>query len=147
MSSFVKLAAVFSAGLLAVAAAADKPADDKSKKPDAKASGDKKSKKDKKEKPPVDPNAPPRPLQLPIPNGHDARVLVIPDRDSEGKLKMRYNIGLATKVDDEHVDMDDLRIETFNNEGAQEMTIDLPTATLNLTTSVITAQKRSTIKR
>ena len=61
MSSFVKLVAVCSAGLLATVSAADKTTDDKSKKPATKEAGDKKTKKDKKkEKAPEDPNAPRR---------------------------------------------------------------------------------------
>ena len=151
MSSFIKLVAVLSAGLLATVAAAEKTADGKdakAKKPDTKDAGDKKSKKDKKkDKAAEDPNAPPKPIDVPIPNGHDAKVMNIPYRDADGNLKMRFIIGVATKTDDTHVEMTDLQIETFDDNGKHEMGIDLPTSTLDLTTSVITAHKAVTIKR
>lgn len=152
MSSFVKPAALLLAGLLATAVAAEKPADAKPKKSDGKdqpkdEKGDKKKKDKKKDKPAEDPNAPPKAIDVPMPNGRDAKVLNIPYRDGDGKLKMRFIIGVATKVDDNHVDMSDLQIETFDDDGNHEMNIDLPTSTLDLTTSVITAHKPVTIKR
>jgi len=148
MRLFVKPAAIVFAGLLVAAAAAEKTEDAKPKKADTKESAEKKPKRDKKkQKPPEDPNAPPKAIDVPMPNGHDAKVLNIPYRDGEGKLKMRFIIGVATKVDDNHVDMADLQIETFDDEGNHEMKIDLPTSTLDLTTSVITAHKPVTIKR
>jgi hypothetical protein len=149
MSLFVKLAAIVFAGSLVTAGAAEKSEDAKPKRTDSKESGEKKKDKKgkKKDKPPEDPNAPPKAIEVPMPNGHDAKVLNIPYRDSDGKLKMRFIIGVATKVDDTHVDMSDLQIETFDEEGNHEMKIDLPTSTLDLTTSVITAHKPVTIKR
>jgi len=154
MSSFVKLVAVLSAGLLAAVAAADtKTADDKSKKADStpapKGATDKKGKKDKKTdaKPAEDPNAPPKPIQVPIPNGHDAKVLTIPYRDTDGKLKMRFSIGVATKIDENHMDMEQTQVETFNDDGEHEMYIDLPKSTLELATWDVTAHQAVTIKR
>jgi hypothetical protein len=39
---------------------------------------------------------------------------------------MTFNIGVATRVDDDHVRMADLQIETFDDAGASEMLIQLP---------------------
>lgn len=155
MSSFAKLAAVLSAGLLATVAAADtKAVDDKSKKPDStpspKEGTDKKGKKDKKKevvKTPEDPNAPQKPIQVPIPNGHDAVGLKIPYRDAAGNLKMRFTIGVATKVDENHMDLAQTQVETFNDQGEHEMDIDLPKSTLELATWDLTAHQAVTIKR
>jgi hypothetical protein len=148
MSSFVKLVAVFVAGLLSTGVAAEKPADDKSKKPETKESGDKKSKKDKKKgEKPVDPDAPAKVIDVPVPKGHDAKGLKIPYFNGDGKLTMTFNIGVASRIDDTHIQMADLQVETFDDDGAREMAMDLPTSVLDLTTSVITAQKQVTIKR
>jgi hypothetical protein len=147
MSSFVKLVALFSCGLLATAAAAEKPAGDKSKKSSAKETAGKKDRKDKKPgKTDADPNAP-KPIEVPMPNGRDAKGLKIPYRDEDGKLKMRFDIGVAKKIDDNTVEMSDLQIQTFDDEGEHEMTIDLPTSTLDLTTSVLTTYQAVSIKR
>lgn len=147
MSSFVKLVAVFSAVVLATANAAEKPADEKSKKPVSKQEGAKKSKKEKgKEEKPAE-AAEPKPIDVPMPNGRDAKGLKIPYRDEAGKLQMRFDIGVAKRIDDNHIEMSLLKVETFDAEGASEMVMDLPTSVLDLTTSVITAHEPVTIKR
>jgi hypothetical protein len=146
MSSFVKLVALLSCGLLATAAGAEKPEGDKSKKSSTKEAASKKGKDKKPEKKGEDPNAP-KPIEVPMPNGRDAKGLKIPYRDEDGKLKMRFDIGVARKIDDNTVEMSDLQIQTYDDEGEHEMTIDLPTSTLDLTTSVLTTYKAVTIKR
>jgi len=136
------------AGLLSAGLAAEKSADDKSKKPDSKEAGEKKSKKDKKKKDkPVDENAPPKAIDVPIPNGRDALGLNIPYRDAEGKMQMRFLIGVATKIDETHIQMAQLQVETFDDQGESEMVMDFPASVLDLTTSVLTAQKQVKIKR
>jgi hypothetical protein len=147
MSSFVKLVALFSSGLLATAAAAEKPAGDKSKKPSARESAGKKDRKDKKAEKKGEDSDAPKPIEVPMPNGRDAKGLKIPYRDEDGKLKMRFDIGVAKKIDDNTVEMSDLQIQTYDDEEEHEMTIDLPTSTLDLTTSVLTTYKAVTIKR
>lgn len=148
MSSFAKLAAVLSAALLASTGAAEKAADEKNSKPESKEAAAKKSKRDKrKDKDANDPNAADKPIDLPMPNGRDAKGIKIPYRDSEGKLKMRFDIGVAKKVDDTHVEMSELQIQTYDENEEPDMTIDLPTSTLDLKTSVITAHHPVTIKR
>ncbi len=159
MSSFVKLAAVLSAGLLATLAVAEtnKDPDDKSKTSDSKDSKDssdkdkdKKGKKEKKPKPVVDPNAPPatpRPIQFPISNGHDTKVLNMPYRGPDGKLKMRLNVEISTKVQDETVDMTNAVVETFNEQEEHEMSINMPKSALNLVTWELTAHQAVSIQR
>jgi hypothetical protein len=147
MSSFVKLVAGLSAVLLATAVAAEKADDEKSRKPRDKESGDKKSKKDKGRDQQAEADAPPKAIDVPMPNGRDAIGLNIPYRDEEGKLQMRFIIGVATKIDDTHVRMAQLQVETFDASGESEMIMDFPTSVLDLTTSVLTAQQPVTIKR
>jgi hypothetical protein len=148
MRSFVKLVAVLAVGLVAAAGAfAQKADDDKSKDKDAKESGAKKGKKDKKSNKPADPAAPQKAIDVPVPKGHDAKGLKIPYFGSDGKLQMSFNIGVASRLDDNHMQMTDLQIETFNDDGEHEMAIDLPTSVLDLTTSVISTKKHVTIRR
>lgn len=148
MSSFVKLVTVLSAALFPWGALAEKPADEKAKSATREADGKKKKDKDKKkDKPPVDPNAPAKAIDVPVPKGHDAKGLKIPYFGSDGKLQMNFNIGVASRIDDNHIQMSDLQIETFDDEGQHEMAIDMPTSVMDLTTSVISTQKLVTIKR
>lgn len=156
MSSFAKTLAVALASLLATAIvfAADKAGDAKAKKPESKESADKKGKKEKakeaekaKPKEPEDPNAPPRPFEVPMPNGRDAKGVKLPVRNADGKLTLRYTIGVAKKVDDTHLEMSDLQVETFDENGEHEMTMDLPTSVMDLASWVITAYHPVKIKR
>ena len=128
----------------------DKPKDDP-KKETAK-------KKPKGDKPaatpapaPAPPDGAPKPLaklSIPLPKGQDSTGVKIPYNDRTGKKTMNFNIGVATRVDDDHVNMTKLLIETFNDEtGAREMTIAMPTSALDLNTRIITATAGVTIKR
>ncbi len=143
MSSSAKLVAVFFASLLVTAVAAEKTGGENSKKSGSKEMHDKKEKKGKS---PED-GSEPKSIQVPMPNGRDAKGLKIPYFDSEGKLQMRFDIGVAKRIDDDHVEMSKLQVETFDDAGEREMVMDLPTSVLNLTTSVITADHPVTIKR
>src|SRR5262245_55591291 len=156
MSSFVKTSSVVLAVMAATVllVAADKAGDAKARKPATKESGDKKGKekekqkeneKDKK-KQPDDPESP-RPFDVPLPNGRDAKGIKIPIRNPEGKLTLRYTIGVAKKVDDTHLEMSELQVETFDSNGEHEMTMDLPTSVMDLTTWVITAYQPVKIER
>jgi hypothetical protein len=86
-------------------------------------------------------------ISLPIEEGHDSKGLKIPYFNPEGRLLMNFNIGIATRIDPDHVRMADLSIETFDDEGDSEMTIDLPTSILNLSTRVISTKQHVTIRR
>ena len=152
MRLFRKLIALsfLTAALMAggdLAAAQNDPGKDQ--KAGEKKKKDKERKKDKdggKEKKSPDAESNRREM-IPIPKGHDSKGLKIPYFDSAGKLQMTFNIGVATRLDDSHVRMADLQVETFDDTGASEMFIQLPTSVLNLDTRVISAQTHVTIKR
>ena len=84
---------------------------------------------------------------IPVSAEHPAKGLKIPYFDGEGKLQMIFVIGVATRLDADHIDMADMQVETFDDEQQHEMYIDLPTSVLNLNTSVISTQKRVVIRR
>lgn len=148
MRSFTKLITVLTAGLVACGAFTAARAAEKSKDAAAKEqSGTKKKKKDNKTSKPADPNAPAKAIDVPVPIGHDAKGLKIPYFTTDGKLQMNFNIGVASRIDENHIRMADLQIETFNDQGEHEMAIDLPTSVLDLTTSVISSKQHVTIRR
>ena len=86
-------------------------------------------------------------ISVPVPPGHDAKGLVIPYRDREGKLQMRFTMEIGKRTDLDHMDMTKLLIETFDDEGKEEMTIDLPQSILDLNTRVISTENGVLIKR
>ena len=87
-------------------------------------------------------------MSLPIPKGHDSKGLKIPYFGADGKLQMTFTIGVASRLDEDHVKMNDLHVETFDEAGATELTIELPTSVLDLTTRVLSTKEGGvTIKR
>ena len=84
---------------------------------------------------------------IPVSAEHPAKGLKIPYFDNEGKLQMMFVIGVATRLDADHIDMSDMQVETFDEQQQHEMYIDLPTSVLDLNTSVISTKKHVTIRR
>lgn len=153
MRSFPKLSAgiavvVIAAGVLAGGAFAQKKDGEKPKpkdKKEAAAGGGKKADKDKDAK---DGRAKETgKMDIPVSKDHDAKGLKIPYFDGDGKKQMIFTIGVASRIDDEHIGMTETEVETFDESGEHEMTIALPKSVLNATTSVITAKKHVEIKR
>jgi hypothetical protein len=139
MLSFRKILPLAMTCVLGLSALAEKPGD----KPKAGEKAKKKDEEKAKEKPAKEPKK----MSFPIPEGHDSKGLRIPYMDGEGKKTMYFVIGVARRTDADHVEMADLEIATFDEDGNEEMAIELPTSTLDLTTRVITTQKQVRIKR
>ncbi len=86
-------------------------------------------------------------LDIPVSRDHDAKGLKIPYFNGDGKKQMIFTIGVASRIDDEHIGLTETEVETFDENGEHEMTIALPKSELNVTTSVITTKKHVEIKR
>jgi hypothetical protein len=87
------------------------------------------------------------PLELPIPKGKPQKGLKVPIYGGNGKLDMTFTIGIATLVDKENVKLEELRVETYNEDGTPELDINLPDAMFNKQTKIITAKAKVVIKR
>jgi hypothetical protein len=86
-------------------------------------------------------------ISVPVPPGHDAKGLVIPIRNAEGMIQMRFTMEIGARTDLKHMDMTTLLIETFDDEGKEEMSINLPRSVLDLETRIITTNAGVLIKR
>jgi hypothetical protein len=86
-------------------------------------------------------------LQLPMVKGHQSKGIVIPYKDETGRETMKFHVGVGERLDEDRVKMAELRIETFTETGGPEMTIDLPSSVLDLSTRVLTGDQGVTIKR
>jgi hypothetical protein len=88
------------------------------------------------------------PQSLPLPVGHEAKGIVLPDYDLEGRLRARFEAATAKRIDEERVQFTGLRMTTFNPEtAAPDLAVEIPVSTLDLTTRVITSSERTTIAR
>src|SRR6266487_4743187 len=84
---------------------------------------------------------------IPLPVGHEAKGLVLPDFGSDGRLRGKFEAKIARRIDEEHVGFQNLEIVTYTPESRPDLTIDMRTSVLNLKTRVLSSQERTTINR
>ena len=87
------------------------------------------------------------PLDLPIPKGQPQKGVKVPIYDANGKLKMNFTIGIGTWMDEENIKLQQLRVETYKEDGSRELDMDLPDAIFNKKTKIISSQAKVVIKR
>jgi hypothetical protein len=84
---------------------------------------------------------------IPLPIGHEAKGLVLPDFDGDGRLRGKFEAGTARRIDEEHVGFQHLKITTYTPESQPDLRIDMQTSVLDLKTRILSSQERSTIQR
>jgi hypothetical protein len=84
---------------------------------------------------------------IPLPIGHEAKGLVLPDFDTQGRLKGRFEAGTARRIDEEHVGFQHLKITTYTPDSLPDLQIDMHTSVLDLKTRILSSQERTTIER
>src|SRR5438094_3820782 len=84
---------------------------------------------------------------IPLPIGHEAKGLVLPDFDGDGRLKGKFEAGTANRIDQEHVGFQHLKITTYTPQSQPDLQIDMSTSVLDLKTRILSSQERSTIQR
>ncbi|SRR5581483_482502 len=93
----------------------------------------------------TDENAPK--FNIPIPVGHSAEGITLPYFDEHGKLQMNFKIESATRSDNDHLQMMQAQVETYDQDGKMEMHIDMPRSVLDLNTKIVTSDIPVTIRR
>src|SRR4051795_2301106 len=71
---------------------------------------------------------------IPLPVGHEAKGLVLPDFDGQGHLRGKFEAGTARRIDQEHMGFEQLKILTYTPEDQQDLRIDMSTSVLDLKT-------------
>jgi lipopolysaccharide assembly outer membrane protein LptD (OstA) len=84
---------------------------------------------------------------IPLPIGHEAKGLVLPDFDLQGHMRGRFEAETAKRLDDVHIGFHALKITTYTPESQPDLTIELSESILNLKTRILSSNERSTIKR
>lgn len=84
---------------------------------------------------------------LPLPIGHEAKGLVLPDFDLQGHLRGRFEAESAKRLDEVHIGFHALKIITYTAENKPDLTIELSESILNMKTRILSSNERSTIKR
>ena len=84
---------------------------------------------------------------IPLPIGHEAKGLVLPDFDSEGRLRGRFEAERARRLDEEHVAFRGLKITTYTPENKIDLTVEMSDSVLDLKTRILSSKERSTVTR
>jgi lipopolysaccharide assembly outer membrane protein LptD (OstA) len=84
---------------------------------------------------------------IPLPIGHEAKGLVLPDFDGDGHMRGKFEAGIAHRIDEEHVGFEQLKITTYTPEDQQDLRIDMSTSVLDLKTRILSSKARTTIQR
>src|SRR5882762_2700513 len=84
---------------------------------------------------------------IPLPIGHEAKGLVLPDFDSDGRLRGKFEAGTANRIDQEHVGFQHLKITTYTPQSQPDLQIDMSTSVLDLKTRILSSKERTTIQR
>ena len=74
---------------------------------------------------------------IPLPIGHEAKGLVLPDFDLEGHLRGRFEAASAKRLDEYHIGFHALKITTYTPENRPDLTIELSESVLNLNTRIL----------
>lgn len=85
-------------------------------------------------------------FDVPVPLNTPVKGIKIPHRNEEGKLLMTIEAEVATKRDETHLEMENMKIESFDDEG-KTINIELPQSIFNLETRVLTGDKQAFIRR
>jgi len=83
--------------------------------------------------------------RIPLPIGQEAKGLVLPDFDLEGRLRARFEAGTAKRLDTENVEFRALKMTTFTPQATPDLLVEMPLSSLNLETQVIESRERTTI--
>jgi hypothetical protein len=84
---------------------------------------------------------------IPLPIGHEAKGLVLPDFDGDGHLRGKFEAGTAHRIDQEHIGFEHLKITTYTPEDQPDLRIDMSTSVLDLKTRILSSKARTTIER
>jgi hypothetical protein len=84
---------------------------------------------------------------IPLPIGHEAKGIVLPDFDMNGKMRGRFEASVAKRVDEGHVEFGNLKMLTYDEAEKPELEINMSDSVLDLSTRVLSSRQRTTVKR
>jgi len=84
---------------------------------------------------------------IPLPIGHEAKGLTLPDFDTQGRLRGKFVAGSARRIDQDHIDFSDLKITTYTEDNQVDLQIDMHTSTFDLTTKILSSKEQTSVRR
>ncbi len=84
---------------------------------------------------------------IPLPIGQEAKGLVLPDFDLQGKMRARFEAGTAKRIDADHLSFSTLKMTTYDEQNKPDLVIEMPASSLDLNTRVISSKERTKVVR
>jgi hypothetical protein len=85
---------------------------------------------------------------VPITAGHDAKGLVLPEFDPQGRMRGKLQAGVTRRLDDQNIEFLGVKFTTFTPETqTPDLEISMDKSVFNLKTQILTSNVRSTVKR
>jgi hypothetical protein len=84
---------------------------------------------------------------IPLPIGHEAKGLTLPDFDTQGRLRGKFIAGSAKRLDQDHIGFNDLKITTYTEANEVDMEVEMHTSTFDLTTKILSSDEPTTVRR
>ncbi|MEI6035247.1 MAG: LPS export ABC transporter periplasmic protein LptC [Verrucomicrobiae bacterium] len=85
-------------------------------------------------------------FDLPVPVGIPMKGIKIPHRNQAGKLVMTLEAEVAKKLDDQHIEMENMKIESLDDEG-KTINVQVPHSVFNLETRILSGDSQTLIRR
>lgn len=85
-------------------------------------------------------------FDIPMPVNVPVKGIQIPHYGENGQLIMLMNADVARKTDDTHIEMENLKIDAYSDDG-KKFYIELPKSVFNLENRVLTGNDRVLIRR
>jgi len=85
-------------------------------------------------------------FDIPVPLGIPVKGIKIPHRNEEGKLIMTIEAETAKKLDEKHVEMENMKIDSYDDDG-KTVKIEIPHSIFDLDTRILTGDSQALIRR
>jgi len=90
--------------------------------------------------------SPAQEFDVPVPLGIPVKGIKIPHRNDDGKLVMMIEAEVAKKLDASHIEMENMKIESYEEEG-KTLVIEVPRSVFDTDTRILTGDSRTNIRR
>jgi len=85
-------------------------------------------------------------FDIPVPIGPPIKGLKVPHYDDEGNLMFLFDAAVARKVDEGHIEMENLKIDAYSDDG-KKFYIEMPAAVFNLETRILAGDEKVLVRR
>ncbi len=85
-------------------------------------------------------------MDVPIPIGMPMKGLKIPHHDEEGKQSLLFESDVATKINEDIIEFENLKIEALDDEG-RKIFVEVPQSVFNLETRILSGDQSAKIHR